>query len=80
MRVVIRYVIYIRIREHYQWNMDIWGVSSVEAEAELLAAIVTFFRDVGLTSADIGIKINSRLILNGILSSLGIKRIVISDI
>ena len=27
-----------RRREHYQWNMDIWGVPGVEAEAELLAA------------------------------------------
>ena len=27
-----------RRREHYQWNMDIWGVEGVEAEAELLAA------------------------------------------
>lgn len=30
-----------RRREHYQWNMDIWGVDGVEAEAELLSAVVT---------------------------------------
>ena len=29
-----------RRREHYQWNMDIWGVEGVEAEAECLAAMV----------------------------------------
>ena len=46
-------------------------MSSVDAEAELLSAIVLFFRDVGLSADDVGIKINSRLILNGILTSLG---------
>jgi histidyl-tRNA synthetase len=33
-----------RRREHYQWNMDIIGVQGMEAEAELLAAITTFFQ------------------------------------
>jgi hypothetical protein len=46
-----------RKREHYQWNMDIVGVASITAEVELLAAIVTFFKRVGLTSADVGIKV-----------------------
>jgi histidyl-tRNA synthetase len=32
----------------------------VTAEAELLAAIVTFFERVGLTSKDVVIKVNSR--------------------
>jgi len=31
-------------REHYQWNMDVWGVGGVEAEAELLSAIVASWR------------------------------------
>jgi hypothetical protein len=43
-----------RRREHYQWNMDIWGVGSVRAEAELLAAVTDFFRRVGLTPDDVG--------------------------
>ncbi|KAH8073960.1 histidyl-trna synthetase [Aureococcus anophagefferens] len=45
---------------HYQWNMDIWGVPGVTAEAEVLAAVVGFFERVGIDSADVGIKINSR--------------------
>lgn len=47
-------------REHYQWNMDIVGVPGVEAEAELLAAIVAFFQRVGITAADVGIKVSNR--------------------
>jgi histidyl-tRNA synthetase len=61
-----------RRREHFQWNMDIWGVDGVEAEAELLSAMVTFFEKVGLTSDDVGIKVNSRLVIGEVLTELGI--------
>ncbi|KAG5186960.1 histidyl-tRNA synthetase [Tribonema minus] len=61
-----------RRREHYQWNMDIWGVQGVEAEAELLAAVVSFFTNIGITSADVGMKVNSRAALGEIMTSLGV--------
>lgn len=61
-----------RRREHFQWNMDVWGVSGVGAEAELLRAMVTFFERVGITSDDVGIKVNSRLVIAEILTELGI--------
>eukprot|EP00873_Tetraselmis_striata_P015158 jgi/Tetstr1/435422/TSEL_024330.t1 len=61
-----------RRREHYQWNMDIIGVQGMEAEAELLAAITTFFQRVGLTSADVGIKVNSRKVLQAVITSCGV--------
>lgn len=49
-----------RRREHYQWNMDVWGVADTRAEAELLAAAVGFMRRVGLTAKDVGIKVSTR--------------------
>ncbi|CAM9301523.1 unnamed protein product [Ectocarpus fasciculatus] len=61
-----------RRREHYQWNMDIWGVSGVSAEAELLGAMVTFFERVGLRAEDVGIRVNSRGVLTEVLHSLGV--------
>ena len=61
-----------RRREHFQWNMDIWGVNGVEVEAELLSAMVEFFERVGLTSDDVGIKVNSRLVIGEVLTELGI--------
>jgi histidyl-tRNA synthetase len=61
-----------RKREHYQWNMDIMGVAEVTAEAELIASIVCFFKRVGLTASDVGIKINSRNVLFEVLTPLGI--------
>eukprot|EP00271_Cylindrocystis_brebissonii_P009009 TRINITY_DN23590_c0_g1_i1.p1 TRINITY_DN23590_c0_g1~~TRINITY_DN23590_c0_g1_i1.p1 ORF type:complete len:576 (+),score=107.73 TRINITY_DN23590_c0_g1_i1:50-1777(+) len=56
-----------RRREHYQWNMDILGVPGVEAEAELLSAIVTFFSRLGLTSQDVGIRVSNRKVLQTLL-------------
>lgn len=61
-----------RRREHYQWNMDIWGVDGIEAEAELLSAMVTFFKKVGLTCDDVGIKVNSRNVIGEVLTELGV--------
>jgi len=61
-----------RRREHYQWNMDIWGVPGIEAEAELLSAMVAFFTKVGLTAEDVGIKINSRGVIAEVLTELGV--------
>eukprot|EP00640_Fibrocapsa_japonica_P001066 CAMPEP_0113939942 /NCGR_PEP_ID=MMETSP1339-20121228/6152_1 /TAXON_ID=94617 /ORGANISM="Fibrocapsa japonica" /LENGTH=500 /DNA_ID=CAMNT_0000943591 /DNA_START=79 /DNA_END=1578 /DNA_ORIENTATION=- /assembly_acc=CAM_ASM_000762 len=61
-----------RRREHFQWNMDIWGLSGVEAEAELLGAMVSFLMRAGLSSADVGIKVNSRAVLGEVLTSLGV--------
>jgi histidyl-tRNA synthetase len=61
-----------RRREHFQWNMDIWGVNGVEVEAELLSAMVDFFKWVGLSAEDVGIKVNSRLVISEVLTELGI--------
>jgi histidyl-tRNA synthetase len=63
-----------RRREHYQWNMDIIGVKEVMAEAELLAAIVTFFKAVGLSAKEIGIKVSSRKVIEKVLDDLKIPK------
>ena len=52
-----------RRREHYQWNLDVWGVDGVAAEAELLAAAAGFCERVGLTAADVGVKVSTRGVL-----------------
>lgn len=59
-----------RRREHYQWNMDIWGVEGVEAEGELLCAIVAFLKRVGLGPQDVGIKVNYSRVCLAIMSSV----------
>jgi len=61
-----------RGREHYQWNVDIWGAEGVEADAELISVLVHFFRSVGLSSDDLVIRVSSRKVLEEVLGSLGI--------
>ena len=61
-----------RRREHFQWNMDIWGVATETADIELIRAMTSFFERVGLTSDDVGIKVNSRLVIGEVLTELGI--------
>jgi histidyl-tRNA synthetase len=52
-----------RRREHYQWNMDVWGEPGVEAEAELLAAICGLFDRLALPRDAVKIRLNSRALL-----------------
>jgi histidyl-tRNA synthetase len=52
-----------RKREHYQWNMDIWGEPSVTAEAELIAAVFHCLDRMGLARGDAKVRLNSRALL-----------------
>jgi len=61
-----------RRREHYQWNLDVWGVPTIQAEVELLSAAVTFMKHVGLTACDVGIKLSTRKVLSELLTSIGV--------
>ena len=62
-----------RGREHYQWNVDIWGTSEISADAELISVVVTFFESVGLSSDDLVIRISSRKVLEEVLGSLKVE-------
>jgi len=52
-----------RRREHYQWNMDVWGEPSVTAEAELIAAVFHLLDALGLPRGSVKMRINSRTLL-----------------
>ena len=52
-----------RKREHYQWNMDIWGEPGIAAEAELIASIFHLLDRIGLARDDVKIRISSRALL-----------------
>ncbi|MGB1585333.1 MAG: histidine--tRNA ligase [Candidatus Thalassarchaeaceae archaeon] len=67
-----------RGREHYQWNVDIWGTNEISADAELISILVTFFEGVGLTAKDLVIKISSRKVLEEVLGSLEISEEIFS--
>ena len=65
-----------RLREFFQWNIDIIGVESglgkCLADAEVIFTTVDYLRQVGLTSKDIKVKISSRELLADYLRNLGI--------
>jgi histidyl-tRNA synthetase len=52
-----------RRREHYQWNMDIWGEPDVTAEAELIASIFCLLDRIGLAGEAVKIRVSSRSVL-----------------
>ncbi len=56
-----------RKREHFQWNMDIFGVAHASAEVELLAAVRALFVRLGLDAAKVGIRISDRQILQALM-------------
>ena len=58
-----------RTREHYQWNMDIWGEPGVSAEAELISAIFTLVGQLELPPNAVEVRVNSRRLLEDALRS-----------
>lgn len=63
-----------RLREFFQWNIDIIGVDDVLADAEVIFCAVDCLRDIGLTADDIVVKISSREMLAALLGVIGIAR------
>ena len=49
-----------RLREHFQFNCDIFGESDVSAEAELIALLIDTLRSFGLSAEDFVIRLSSR--------------------
>lgn len=61
-----------RTREFFQWNADLIGADSPEADAELVAICVNFFRRVGLTTEQVEIVVNDRQLVDSELDKIGI--------
>ncbi|MDD2694781.1 MAG: histidine--tRNA ligase [Anaerolineales bacterium] len=61
-----------RSREFFQWNVDLIGVDTPAADAELVAIIATFFKEVGLSPSLVGIGINDRQLITAELEALSI--------
>src|SRR5688572_19777031 len=49
-----------RLREHFQFNADIFGEADVAADAELVALLIDTLRAFGLTAEDFVIRLSSR--------------------
>jgi histidyl-tRNA synthetase len=60
-----------RLREFFQWNIDIVGVDDVLADAECIFVMCDFLREVGLGPEQAIMKINSRSLLSALLTAQG---------
>ncbi|MBM4427818.1 MAG: histidine--tRNA ligase, partial [Chloroflexi bacterium] len=72
-----------RSREFFQWNVDMLGVNSPEADAELIAVGATFLRSVGLSPERALIYVNNRRLMDSEFDALGIvaeKRLDVSNL
>ena len=61
-----------RTREFFQWNIDMIGVNSSEADAELVAICASFLKKTGLSPEQVSIFINHRKLMEQQLRGLGI--------
>lgn len=61
-----------RTREFYQWNIDLIGSESVQADAELVSVAATFLKLVGLRSDQVQILVNDRRLMDRKLTEIGI--------
>jgi len=61
-----------RLREFFQWNIDIIGDDDMLADAEVIFCALDYLQEVGLGTDDIVVKISSRKMLAAILQSIGV--------
>jgi histidyl-tRNA synthetase len=69
-----------RTREFFQWNIDIIGANSPEADADLVSVAANFFIKVGFTSDQVKIKVNSRKLMEENILAIGVDRSQIKSV
>lgn len=61
-----------RLKEHFQWNVDIVGEAGYGADAEVLAVAIDGVRELGLTHDDFRARVSDRRLLSALLSAVGV--------
>lgn len=61
-----------RLREHWQLNVDVFGIDTLDAEIETIKIGVKIMEELGAKSANFIIKINDRNLINDIYRELGL--------
>jgi len=61
-----------RLREFLQWNVDVVGLGEPEGEAQVIEATVLALERLGLTPADLQVRISHRDAIAGVLGTLGV--------
>ena len=61
-----------RTREFFQWNADLIGSDSPNADGELISIAAMFLRNVGLSAGEVAIRVNSRQLMDQKLAEMGV--------
>lgn len=62
-----------RLREFSQWNCDIIGDDSPDADAEVIACAVGMFESLGLTHQHLRVRVNDRRVVGDLLRHAGLR-------
>lgn len=62
-----------RTREFFQWNIDMLGATTPESDAEMISIAAMLLKEVGLTSDQVVVAVNSRRLMNDELLGLGVE-------
>ena len=61
-----------RLREHFQWNVDVIGEPDIAADAEVLSVALDGLTALGLTAEDVVARVNDRRLLEALLLGAGV--------
>lgn len=61
-----------RLREHFQWNVDVVGEAGEGADVEVLAVALDALRELGLGPDDVRARVSDRRLMAAILESAGV--------
>ena len=62
-----------RLREHFQWNVDVIGEEGVAADVEVIAVALDGLRDLGLDHDHVGARVSDRRLLTAVLAGIGVE-------
>jgi len=61
-----------RLREFFQWNIDIIGEDSPLADAECVFVAIDALRELGLTAGEVAVRYSSRALTSRVLAAVGV--------
>ena len=64
-----------RLREHFQWNVDVIGEEGVGADVEVVAVALDGLRDLGLDHDDVHARVSDRRLLTAVLLATGVEKV-----
>ncbi|MEO0514825.1 MAG: histidine--tRNA ligase [Planctomycetota bacterium] len=68
-----------RLREFWQWNVDLLGLDTPAADAEVIFTCVDLLSELGLDSSQVKVKISHRDVVRQVLEKLGVPSDKMSD-